>query len=181
MIVGHLGIAYGVRALDRREQSSAAPLPWLLAAAVAPDMLDGWYALHYYCNPDGVYSHSLPAAAILAVMLGAAAWLHTRSGATALLVAAVVMLHLPPDYLTGRKGLWPGGPVIGLYIYRWSWLDLLIEVPVIVTGWWMLRRTRFRPRWAVSALALAAMLTVQLSFDVAAELRGPRQPYKCAR
>lgn len=181
MIVGHLGIAYGARALDKRGPDSAAPLPWLLAAAVAPDILDGLYSLRGYCNPDDVFSHSLPAVGILAALLGTAAFIRTRSATTALIVAALVVLHLPPDYLTGRKGLWPGGPVVGLYIYRWRWLDFLVEVPVIVAGWWMLRRTSFRPRWAVSVLALAAMIAVQLSFDVRAELIGPQPPRECTR
>ena len=181
MIVGHLGIAYGVRALDKREPASCAPLLWLLAAAVAPDMLDGLYSILERCNPDGVYSHSLPAVGILALVFGIAALVHTRSATTALMVAALVIFHLPPDYITGRKGLWPGGPVIGLYVYRWQWLDFLVEVPVIFTGWWMLRRTRFTPRWAVSTFALGAMLDVKLSFDVAGELRGPRPPYTCGR
>ena len=34
MIVGHFGIAYGVRALDTREADARVSLLWLLAAAV---------------------------------------------------------------------------------------------------------------------------------------------------
>src|SRR6185312_14890270 len=101
MMVGHFGIAYGVRALDTREVDARAPLLWLLAAAVAPDVLDGIYAVGSYCNPDGVLSHSVPAVAILAVLFGIGALLHTRNTTTALIVAAVVMLHLPPDFITG--------------------------------------------------------------------------------
>jgi hypothetical protein len=181
MIVGHVGIAYGARSLDRREPASAAPLLWLMAAAVAPDLLDGLIALGKYCNPEGVFSHSLPAVAVLAVAFGVAAFLHTRSVFTALLVAALVLLHLPPDYITGRKGMWPGGPVVGLYVYRLPWLDFLIEAPVIVVGWWMLHRARFSPRWVVSGLALAVLLTVQLGFDLKSELTGPRPPRECKR
>jgi hypothetical protein len=181
MIVGHVGIAYGARALDRREEGARAPLLWLLAASVAPDMLDGLFALGRYCNPEGVFTHSLPAVAILATIFGVAAFLHTRSVTSALLVAALVMLHLPPDYLTGRKALWAGGPVAGLYIYRWGWLDFLAELPLVIGGWWMLRRARFRPRWVVSGLALAALLAVQLAFDVPTEVVGPRAPRVCTR
>jgi hypothetical protein len=181
MMVGHFGIAYGVRALDKREPGSCVPLLWLLAAAIAPDLLDGVYALGKVCNPDDVLSHSLPAVAILAVLFGTAAFLHTRNRTTALFVAGMVALHLPPDYITGIKALWPGGPVIGLYIYRWSWLDLIVEVPVIAGGWWMLRRTRFTPRLAVSGLALAAMLAVQLSLNLQATVNGPRPARTCTR
>lgn len=181
MMVGHFGIAYGVRALDKREADERVPLLWLLAAAVAPDLVDAVLALGKYCNPDGVFSHSLPAVTALAVLFGAGAYLHTRNVRTALIVAGVVMLHLVADFITGTKRLWIGGPVVGLYIYRWSWLDFLVEVPVIVGGWWMLRRARFNPKIAVSGLALAAMLAVQASMDTEGQVEGPRTPRVCTR
>ena len=166
---------------SRRATDARAPLLWLLAASVAPDMLDGAYSLGGYCNPAGAFSHSLPAAAILATIFGVAAFLHTRSAATALLVTGLVMLHLPPDYVTGRKALWSGGPVVGQYIYRWGWLDFLVELPVALAGWWMLRRARYTPAWVVSRLALAALLVVQLSFDVTTQVNGTRTPRACSR
>jgi hypothetical protein len=181
MITGHIGIAFGVRALDRREPDVRTPLLWLLAASVAPDALDMVYALGKYCNPEGAFSHSLPAVAILAAIFGVVAFLHTRSAVTALMVAGIVVLHLPPDYLTGRKSLWPGGPVAGLYIYRWGWLDFLVEVPVVVAGWWMLRRAKFTPRWVVSVLALLGLLAVQAAFDVTSMVNGPRPTRSCER
>jgi predicted ABC-type sugar transport system permease subunit len=181
MIVGHFGVAYGVRALDKREPDVRVSLLWLLTAAIAPDLLDGVYALTKYCNSDGVMSHSLPAVAILAVVFGAASFLHTRNTTTALVVAGTVLLHLPPDYITGHKPLWLGGPVVGLYIYQWSWLDFLIEVPVIVGGWWMLRRTRFTPSLAVSGLALAVMLSVQGAIDLRVQVKGPHPVRACTR
>lgn len=181
MITGHIGIALGARGADRREPSLRAPLLWLLAASVAPDGLDAIYALGKYCNPDGVFSHSLPVVGMLAVALGTLAYLHTRNLGTALLVALLVALHLPPDYLTGRKGLWPGGPVVGLYVYRWGWLDFLVELPVVVAGWWMLRRAKYTPRLVVSWFALAALLAVQASFDVQTAVRGPRPARSCSR
>jgi hypothetical protein len=123
----------------------------------------------------------LPAVALLAIAFGAAAWAHSHRGATGLLVGLVVVLHLPPDYVTGLKALWPHGPVVGLYLYRWGWLDFLAELPVIVAGWWMLRRSRFTPRWVVAGFALAALIAVQASFDVVSIVSGPRQPVSCQR
>ena len=70
---------------------------------------------------------------------------------------------------------------MGLYIYRWDWLDVAVELPIIVSGWWLLRRTRFRPRWVVSGLALAALLAVQASFGVASKLVAPRVHWTCNR
>lgn len=181
MITGHLGIALGARAMDGREVPSRAPLLWLVVASFAPDAVDGVLAIGKYCNPDGVFSHSLPAVAILASALGTLAFLHTRSVATALMVALLVALHLPPDYLTGKKGLWPGGPVVGLYIYRWGWVDFLAEVAVVAAGWWMLRRAGYTPRIVVSGLALAALLVVQSGFDLQSQVSGPRPPRVCTR
>jgi hypothetical protein len=181
MLVGHVGIALGARALDRREEDARAPLFWLLAASFAPDILDGVYSAVRFCNPQSVFSHSLPAVAMLAVLFGGLAALHTRSIATALLVAGLVVLHLPADYVTGHKALWVGGPVVGLNVYRWEWLDLLVELPLIVVGWWLLRRTRFTPRWAVSGFALVAMLGVQASFGIANKLIAPSIHWTCKR
>ena len=181
MLVGHVGIALGAHALDRREEDARAPLLWLLAASFAPDLLDGVYSLARFCNPLSVFSHSLPAVAMLAVLFGVLAALHTRSVATALLVAALVVLHLPADYITGHKALWIGGPVVGLNVYRWEWLDTLVELPIIVAGWWLLRRTRFRTRWVVSGLALGALLAVQASFGIAAKLIAPNVHWTCKR
>lgn len=181
MLVGHVGIALGARALDRREENARAPLPWLLAASFAPDLLDGIYSLVRFCNPQSTYSHSLPVVAVLAGLFGVLAGLHTRSFATALLVAALVVLHLPADYVTGHKALWLGGPVVGLNVYQWVWLDLLVELPVIFAGWWLLRRSKFTPRWAVSWLALAGMLAVQASFGLATKMIAPSVHWSCRR
>ncbi len=181
MIVGHVGVAFAARALDTREPAARTPLLWALAASVAPDALDFVYALGHYCNPDGVFSHSLPVVGIIATIFGVAAFLHTQSATTAFIVAALVCLHLPADYITGMKGLWPGGPVVGLYIYRWAWLDFLVEVPVIAAGWWLLRRAKFSPRWVVSGAALALLIAVQLSFNGSSAVNGPRPPRSCSR
>lgn len=181
MIIGHVGIAFGARALDRRDPDARAPLMALMAASFAPDMLDGVLALAGVCNPDGLYSHSLPAVAALAAGFALASLAYSRRATTALLVAALVLLHLPPDYVTGVKATWPGGPIIGLYVYRWPWLDLLVETPVIVAGWWMLRRSRFSPRWVVSGFTLAALLAVQVGFDARFLVSAPRPPRTCER
>jgi hypothetical protein len=179
MITGHAGIAFGARALDRRDADARAPLLWLLAASFAPDLLDSAYAVGRFCNPMGAYSHSLPAVALLALLFGVGAFLHTHDNATAALVGGLVVLHLPPDYITGLKALWPGGPVVGLFIYRWGWLDLLVELPVLVSGWWLLRRAQFTPRWVVSGQALAALVAVQITFGVLGKLFALRALWPC--
>ena len=163
MITGHAGVAAAVRGGWRNTS-----LVWLLAASVAPDLLDVAMAALRICNPYGLYSHTVPAAALLAAVLGGAALLVTGSRPTAIAAALLVLLHLPPDMITGHKIFWPGGPMIGLDLYSRPLLDFLIEAPVLVAGWWLLRRSRSAPRWATSGLTLAALLAVQATFDVMA-------------
>ena len=163
MIVGHVGVAAATRSVWRR-----ASLPWLLVACVAPDVVDVTLAVVGVCNPYGLYSHTVPAAALLAAVIGGAALLVTGSRATALASALMVMLHLPPDLITGHKIFWPGGPMIGLYVYQRPLLDFVIEVPILVAGWWLLRRSRSAPAWATSAVVLLVLIAGQAALDLAA-------------
>jgi hypothetical protein len=119
-----------------------------------PDILDGVYALAKVCSPFGTYSHSLPAIAVLAAITMVLAYGGTRSGAIALVFGLVVLAHVPADWLTGENALWLHGPVVGLYLYRWPAVDFVVELPLIVGGWWMLNRTQRAPRWTVSGPAL---------------------------
>ena len=61
MIAGHLGIAGAVYAARR-----GSSLPWLLVAAMAPDGVDALFVLAGICNPHGLYSHTIPAAVLIA-------------------------------------------------------------------------------------------------------------------
>ncbi len=65
MIAGHLGIA-GVAHAVRRDSS----LVWLLGASLAPDVVDAMFVVAGSCNPHGLYSHTLPAAALIAAVTG---------------------------------------------------------------------------------------------------------------
>ena len=142
-----------------------APLVWLLVASIAPDILDGVYALARVCSPYGVYSHSLPAIAVLAAITMVLAYAGTRSGAVAIVFGLVVLAHVPADWLTGEKALWLHGPVVGLDLYRWPAIDFGLELPLIVAGWWLVRRARAAPRWVISAASLAILLVFQAAFD----------------
>jgi hypothetical protein len=141
------------------------PLLWLLPAAIAPDLLDFAYALAGVCSPYGLYSHTIPAAALTAAVLGGGAFLATGSRAAGLVTAAVVLAHLPLDLVTGRKIYWPGGPLLGLALYQRPLLDFLAEVPIALGGWWMLRRSGRGPRWAAVGAAALGLVVVQAVFD----------------
>lgn len=163
MIVGHVGVAAAARSGWRRTS-----LPWLLVACVAPDLVDVALAIGRVCNPYGLYSHTVPAAALLAAVLGGAALLVTDSRATAVATALMVLLHLPLDLVTGHKIFWPGGPMMGLGVYRHPLLDFVIEAPILIAGWWLLRRSRSGPWWATSVVALGVLLAGQGALDLLA-------------
>lgn len=176
MIAGHLGLA-GAAYATRRDSS----LPWLLIAAMAPDGVDALYVVAGICNPHGLYSHTLPAAALIAAITGAVAYFATHRRATGVLAALLVLAHLPADYVTGRKLFWPGGDLMGLLLYEQPALDFALESTLAVGGWWLIRATGRAPRWATGTLALAAVLLLQGMLDVAGSRSGGVKPTACGR
>jgi hypothetical protein len=170
VITGHLGIAAAVRS-GWRDTS----LLWLLPASVAPDILDIAYALVGFCSPFGLYSHTVPAVALLALAVSGAAYLATGSRSTALAAGALVLLHLPADLITGYKYFWPGGPLMGLNLYQRPALDFLLEALLALGGWWMLRRGAGAPRWATVGVAAGALVLVQAAFAA----KAIRKPSAC--
>ncbi|HVZ47270.1 MAG TPA: hypothetical protein VG916_00675 [Gemmatimonadaceae bacterium] len=174
MITGHVGVAYGLRAW-RRDASLLA----LLVAAVLPDILDVGYAAAGFCSPAGLYSHSLPAAGLLAALTLAVAAVWTRNTGVALVMAAAVLLHVPADWITGFKYLWAGGPIVGLVLYLHAWLDLALEVVVVAAGWRLLRRDPRAPRWATHWVALVALFAAQATFDIVKGSGEPGKPSAC--
>src|SRR4051794_9062187 len=86
VITGHLGVAAAANA-TRRDST----LLWLLGASMAPDVVDALFVVARSCNPHGLYSHTVPAAALIAAVTGAAAYLGTNQRATGLLAALLVL------------------------------------------------------------------------------------------
>lgn len=138
----------------------------LLLAAMTPDVVDAIYFLLSICSPFGLYSHTVYAVVLEAALVGGAAFLITGSWRTGVLFAGIVLLHVPADFPTGHKLLFPGGELHGLDFYRSRWQDLLLEVPVIVAGWWLLRRSGQGPAWARSVWAVLVIVVPQLLFDL---------------
>lgn len=165
MITGHLGVLGAALSVSRARSSSVA-LVALIVASFAPDILDAAYSVAGFCSPYGLYSHTLPAVVLETAIVAGIAYLVTRSRATTLLAALVVLLHIPADFLTGRKLLWPGGEMTGMDWYDRPLHDFLLEVPTVLVGWWLLRRSRRAPRWATSVPVLALILLLQATFDV---------------
>ena len=151
-----------------RGRSPRSSLLWLLPASVAPDLLDVLMAAAGICNPSGLYSHTLPAVALLATVIGGSAYLIARGDnadlsavATAIACALVVLLHPALDFLTGQKLLWPGGALVGLRLYDWPLTDFLLESAVVIVGWLVLRRSPSVPRWAATPAAVCALVALQ--------------------
>jgi hypothetical protein len=176
LIAGHLGVA-GAAFAARRDSS----LFWLLGAAMAPDGVDALFMLANVCNPYGLYSHTLPAAMLIAVVTGAVVYFVTSHRATGILATVLVLVHLPLDFVTGRKLFWPGGEIMGLGLYRYPALDFVLESLMAAGGWWIVRATGRAPRWATGGLALAAMLLLQGTLDVVGWRRGGVKPTACVQ
>ena len=141
-------------------------LVWLLGVSIAPDLLDVGYAFIGICSPYGLYSHTVPAAALTGAVLGGIAFLATGSRAAGILTAGVVLAHLPLDFVTGSKIFWPGGPLLGLRLYQRPLQDFLVEVPIALGGWWILRRRGQGPPWAIIGVAALGLVVVQGTFDL---------------
>lgn len=168
MITGHFGIV-GVVGSASRVRMGPGMFVALVFASLAPDIADTVFAVLGICSPNGLYSHTLYAVALEAAIIGGTAFLATGSRVTALIFAVVVLLHVPADYFTGRKLLLPGGEMAGLLWYERPLYDYLLEVPIVLLGWWLLRRSGRAPRWATSATVLVLALIVQTAFDLVSD------------
>ncbi len=155
MIIGHIGPALAARGRWPR-----LPLPWLVGATLAPDLL------RLALDMRGVswqlanqYSHLLPWSALLALVAGGAAFLLQRDVMTGLVVGALVLSHVALDMLSGRKQLWLGGP-FGLGMEEYQQLELVVETALAWWGWRLARRAR-TPRWMRSVALLGILVAAQ--------------------
>lgn len=174
MIAGHLGVAMAARARWPRLSLFA-----IAVAALVPDLVDFATAALHICGEKGLYSHSLPAIAIEVVVLGGAMALWRRSPAAGAMVAAMIVLHLAADFITGEKLLWAGGPIIGLNLYDYPIADFVLEAVVTYTGWRMLRSSPARDVLAAAPMALVLLLVAQAALDVQAYVVGRVKPNGC--
>lgn len=181
MITGHFGVA-AIAQSTLREPLRPLHLFLLFGASVAPDAVDVLYWLFGICSPYGLYSHTLHAVLLQAAVIGGVAFLVSGSWRMALLFVAVVLLHMPGDWITGQKLFAPGAEMMGLRLYDRPLWDWLLELPILLLGWLMLRRARTGPAWATSVYTLLFMMLVQTGFDLhgAATGRGVK-PNACPR
>ena len=179
MITGHLGVAGLLRSTSSAEFGTRACIA-LALASLSPDILDLLFALVGFCSPYGLYTHTIWSVVLQAAVIGGAAFLISGSRPMGALFASAVLLHLSADFITGRKLFLPGGELVGLRVYDRPALDFLLEVPIALVGWLVMRRRKRSAAWATSGWVLAAVLATQLVFDATADARF-RKPNACFR
>ena len=157
-------MAAAARSVARARMGSITFLA-LLGAAFLPDVVDALYWAIDFCSPYGLYSHTTYALVLEAAVAGGVALLATGSRGVAMTFVVVVLLHSPADYFTGQKLFVPGGEMSGLRMYDQPVLDWLLEVPIAVAGWWILRRSGRAPAWVTSVWAVVLLVLMQTTLD----------------
>jgi len=168
MYGGHIGIA-----LAGKGYRSTVPLWVLLIATQIPDWADAAVCSAGIASPPSeMVSHSLPAVAVLATVVALLYFAAARDIAGSALAGTIVVSHMIADYVTGLKPTWPGGPFIGLELYRQPAVDFGIEAAVIVLGWMIYRRSLPADRRDSSpvTLMLFCLLLLQLAASVSFSL-----------
>jgi hypothetical protein len=164
MYTGHIGVALGAKGLRQ-----SIPLWFLIFASQLPDWADAGLCLAEVRTPfPGMYSHSLPAVATMALAAAVIYCVIQRDAAGMMVVAAVVISHVLADYLTGIKPTWAGGPVIGLQLYRRPVIDFFIESLVVLAGWSIYRSSlalEKRSKEPVFTL-LFVLIAIQIGADI---------------
>jgi membrane-bound metal-dependent hydrolase YbcI (DUF457 family) len=160
---GHIGVALGAKGVSPRQS-----LALLIFATQLPDWIDGTLCVvDCRFGPYEMYSHSFPAIAIVALLIGGLYFLFTRNRPGAAMMGAMVVSHALTDYITGDKPTWPGGPRLGLQIYSHPVLDFAVEAAVVLAGWLIYRKSLTEeqrskpPVWAI----LLALLALQVYAD----------------
>ena len=157
MYVGHLGFA-----LLAKYSRRATPLLWLVPCAYAPDVVEVALGLIGFRDRAEDWSHTIPAALVLALgaLLATRRFVRDAGWKGGLIAALAVLSHLPADWVTGHKPLWPGGPGFGLGLYDRPRWDFAIELSFVGAVLLLDRVLRGRDGWPVTRLAvLLALLT----------------------
>jgi membrane-bound metal-dependent hydrolase YbcI (DUF457 family) len=175
MYIGHVGAA-----LAAKRVRTSIGLLVLLIATYTPDWVDTGLCVVRRYNDEQLYSHSIPAVLIFALVGIALYALVARDLKGALVVGAVVVSHMFLDWVTGSKPTWPGGPMIGLRLYDHPIADFAVEALLIALGAALYARTlparangesgeQTRTagirRWSDATIMFTALLALQLAVD----------------
>jgi membrane-bound metal-dependent hydrolase YbcI (DUF457 family) len=170
--VGHLAVALGASRVRRQ-----VPLVLLLAASQGADWLQLAITPFEGYRQAQLHTHSIPAIVAGAILVAIAWTVAARDWRGALLLAALYLVHLPLDFVTGAKLWWPGRPAWGACLYEYPVLDFVFESLMVVAGWLIYRaqlgaRRSSRLAWAM----LLALLACQGAVDAVELVRRIRDP-----
>lgn len=163
MFIGHAGIALGAVGLR-----PAIPLLALLLAAFGVDLLESALWLVGAAEATPRPAESVPVALALAVGGASVYGLVRHDVRGAAVLAAVALSHVPADLITGRVGLWPGEPVVGLNLFQMPLADWFVEAGLVLGGWALWRRSLppAARRAPLTVGVLVGLLAVQAAFLV---------------
>jgi hypothetical protein len=171
VFIGHAALA-----LAAKRARPSVPLAALVAAAYGPDVIEiTLLAVGRWAKvPAAFGSHSIPAVALGAAVVGAAYWVWRRDAFGVALLGAVYASHWVADLFTGSgKPTWQGGPRLGLSLYEHPLIDFALEAALFLAAWlllWPARDRRRQPR--ALRLAAVALVLLQLAFNVSERLFG---------
>jgi hypothetical protein len=129
MYIGHVGAA-----LAARRARKSVGLLVLLLATYTPDWIDTGLCVLGKYSDEQLFSHSIPAVLLFALVGFAVYSVVTRDVKGALVLSAVILSHMFLDWITGYKPTWPGGPMIGLRLYDHPIADFAVEAIFIAVG-----------------------------------------------
>jgi membrane-bound metal-dependent hydrolase YbcI (DUF457 family) len=172
MFIGHFGLGFAAKraaphvslaVLFLAAQFADALWPFLVAAGVEQVRIDpGNTAVTPLDFVSYPWSHSLLMLAVWGALLG---WIFRATDRRAFaVIAALVLSHWVLDFVTHRPDmpLYPGGPEVGLGLWRSMPLTAAVELPLYLAGVWIYARaTRSRGakgRWAFASLWIGLLL-----------------------
>jgi hypothetical protein len=175
MYIGHVGAA-----LAAKRARKSIGLLVLLVATYTPDWIDAGLCVLGKYNDQQLFSHSIPAVLLFALLGFAMYSAVTRDVKGALVLSAVIVSHMFFDWITGYKPTWPGGPMIGLRLYDHPVADFAVEAIFIAVGAALYAGslpsrassesanspgTIPRPRWSDATIMFSALVVLQLAVD----------------
>lgn len=171
MFVGHLAVALGARAVERR-----LPLGVAVGSALVLDLLwpillllgletvrvrPGDTAFTNLAFESYPWSHSLVLVLVWSALAGVIVRRALGSTRVALLVGVLVSSHWVLDLVTHRPDLplWPGGPLVGWGLWRSVPATLLVEGTLLAVGLRAYVRATIATDW-VGRWALVALIAL---------------------
>jgi hypothetical protein len=140
------------------------PMALLVPVAFAPDWIEWFFDPTGHRNRE--ISHSLVSIGIGATIFAFGYLLATGDRISAGVVWLTYASHWPADFITGLKPTWPGGPMVGLFLYRHPIADTIVE-SLIVLACWLAYRASLPPasrNRAVGFLVPIGLIAMQIAF-----------------